>query len=197
MSQGRDHPDSDRPESVTALLEQLSEGNRDIEDKLIPLIYDGLHRIAVKYMRTERPNHTLQPTALVNEAYQRLVQRPKMPWKCRAQFFATASKLMRHILVDHARARKAEKRGGALEQVTLDEESLPSEEKTLDILVLNELLQRLAEFDERQARILELHLFGGLTFEEIAEILHVSERTVQRDWTMACAWVKGELSKNQ
>jgi len=197
MSDGSEHPNFDRPESVTAMLEQLSEGNRDIEDKLIPLIYDGLHRIAVRYMRTERPNHTLQPTALVNEAFQRLVQRPRVPWKCRAQFFATASKLMRHILVDHARARKAEKRGGAFEQVTFDDELLPSEERTLDILMLNELLQRLAEFDERQARILELHLFGGLTFEEIAEVLHVSERTVQRDWTMACAWMKGELSKNQ
>jgi RNA polymerase sigma factor (TIGR02999 family) len=197
MSQGADNPGSSHRESITALLTQLSDGNRDVEAQLIPQIYDDLHRIAVLYMRTERRNHTLQPTALVNEAYYRLVQRPQMPWKCRAQFFATAAKLMRHILVDHARKRKAERRGGDRRQVTLDDAFLPTEEKTLDILVLNDLLERLAEFDERQARILEQHLFGGLTFDEIGEVLHISERTVKRDWSMACAWLKGELSNNR
>jgi len=147
-------------------------------------------------MRFERGNHTLQPTALVNEAYARLVEQPQVPWQSRAHFFATASQLMRHILVDHARARQAGKRGGMQRQVTLDDALLPSQERTVDVLILDEALQRLAEFDARQARIVELHFFSGLTFAEIAEVLKVAERTVKRDWSMARAWLKGELSKS-
>ena len=182
--------------SITALLAELSAGNRDVESRLIPQVYGELRRLAAHYMRSERGNHTLQPTALVNEAYTRLVQQPQIPWQNRAHFFATASHLMRHILVDHARARRAGKRGGLQRQVTLDDALLPSSERTMDVLILDEALENLAQFDPRQARIVELHFFGGLTFAEIALVLKVTERTVKRDWSMARAWLKGELSKS-
>jgi RNA polymerase sigma factor (TIGR02999 family) len=182
--------------SITALLAELSAGNRDVESRLIPQVYGELRRLAAHYMRSERGNHTLQPTALVNEAYTRLVQQPQIPWQSRAHFFATASHLMRHILVDHARARRAGKRGGLQRQVTLDDALLPSSQRTMDVLILDEALENLAQFDPRQARIVELHFFGGLTFAEIALVLKVAERTVKRDWSMARAWLKGELSKS-
>jgi len=182
--------------SITALLAELSAGNRDVESRLIPQVYGELRRLAAHYMRSERGNHTLQPTALVNEAYTRLVQQPQIPWQNRAHFFATASHLMRHILVDHARTRRAGKRGGLQRQVTLDDALLPSSERTMDVLILDEALENLAQFDPRQARIVELHFFGGLTFAEIALVLKVTERTVKRDWSMARAWLKGELSKS-
>jgi RNA polymerase sigma-70 factor, ECF subfamily len=184
-------PDS----SITALLTQLSEGNRDVEARLIPQIYDELRRVAGRYMRRERANHTLQPTALVNEAYVRLVQEPHFHWKSRAHFFATAAQLMRHILVDHARARHAGKRGGFQNQVTLDENLLQASSHSIDILALHEALDRLSALDPRQGRIVELHFFGGLSFEEIASVLEVSERTVKRDWSMARAWLRSEISK--
>jgi RNA polymerase sigma-70 factor, ECF subfamily len=180
---------------ITALLAQLSEGNRDAEARLIPQVYEELRRVAGHYMRFERVNHTLQPTALVHEAYARLVQQPQIPWQNRAHFFAVASQLMRHILVDHARARHAEKRGGLQHQVTLDDAILPSHDQSIDVLALHEALEHLTNFDPRQGRIVELHFFGGLSFEEIALILHTSERTVKRDWSMARAWLKGELSR--
>jgi RNA polymerase sigma-70 factor, ECF subfamily len=182
--------------SITALLAELSAGNREVEARLIPQVYGELRRLAAHYMRSERGNHTLQPTALVNEAYTRLVQQPQIPWQSRVHFFATASHLMRHILVDHARARRAGKRGGLQRQVTLDDALLPSSERTIDVLILEEALENLAQFDPRQARIVELHFFGGLTFAEIALVLNVTERTVKRDWSMARAWLKGELSKS-
>jgi RNA polymerase sigma factor (TIGR02999 family) len=182
--------------SITALLSQLSAGNRDVEALLIPQVYGELRRLAANYMRFERGNHTLQPTALVNEAYTRLVQQPQIPWQSRAHFFATASQLMRHILVDHARARRAGKRGGMQRQITLDDSLLPSPERTIDVLILDEALESLTQFDPRQARIVELHFFGGLTFAEIGLVLKVTERTVKRDWSMARAWLKGELSKS-
>jgi RNA polymerase sigma-70 factor (ECF subfamily) len=182
--------------SITALLAELSAGNREVESRLIPQVYGELRRLAAHYMRSERGNHTLQPTALVNEAYTRLVQQPQIPWQSRAHFFATASHLMRHILVDHARARRAGKRGGLQQQVTLDDALLPSPERTMDVLILDEALENLAQFDPRQARVVELHFFGGLTFAEIALVLKVTERTVKRDWSMARAWLKGELSKS-
>jgi RNA polymerase sigma-70 factor, ECF subfamily len=181
--------------SVTAMLVQLSAGNREVEAQLIPQVYGELRRLAARYMRHERGEHTLQPTALVNEAYAQLVKQPQVPWQSRAHFFATASTLMRHILVDHARKRLSAKRGGMQHQITLDEEVLQAENRTLDVLVLHEALEHLAKLDPRQARIVELHFFGGLNFEEIAEVLELSERTVKRDWTMARAWLKRELSK--
>jgi RNA polymerase sigma-70 factor (ECF subfamily) len=182
--------------AITALLAELSAGNREVEARLIPQVYGELRRLAAHYMRSERGNHTLQPTALVNEAYTRLVQQPQIPWQSRVHFFATASHLMRHILVDHARARSAGKRGGLQRQITLDDALLPSSDRTIDVLILNEALENLAQFDPRQARIVELHFFGGLTFAEIALILNVTERTIKRDWSMARAWLKGELSKS-
>jgi RNA polymerase sigma factor (TIGR02999 family) len=181
--------------SITALLSQLGEGKREVEARLIPKIYDELRRVAGRYMRHERANHTLQPTALVHEAYARLVQQPLIPWQSRAHFFATASQLMRHILVDHARARRAAKRGGLQHQVTLDEALLPAANHSIDVLALHEALERLTGFDPRQGRLVELHFFGGLSFEEIALVLHISERTAKRDWSMARAWLKNELSK--
>jgi RNA polymerase sigma-70 factor (ECF subfamily) len=186
-------PGSDN--SITAMLAQLSAGNREVEALLIPQVYGELRRLAVHYMSRERGNHTLQPTALVNEAYTRLVQQPQVPWQSRAHFFATASQLMRHILVDHARKRQADKRGGPQRQVTLSEAILQAQDHTIDVLVLHEALEHLTRFDPRQARIVELHFFGGLNFEEIAAVLEISERTVKRDWSMARAWLKGELSK--
>jgi RNA polymerase sigma-70 factor, ECF subfamily len=181
--------------SITALLVQLSAGNREVEAQLLPQVYGELRRLAARYMRNERGNHTLQPTALVNEAYALLVQQPQVPWQSRAHFFATASQLMRHILVDYARKRQAAKRGGVQRQITLSEAILQAENRTIDVLVLNEALEHLAKLDPRQARIVEYHFFGGLTFEEIAEVLNVSDRTVKRDWSMARAWLKGELSQ--
>lgn len=181
--------------SITALLERLSAGNREVEAELIPQVYGELRRLAARYMRGERKNHTLQPTALVNEAYASLVQQPQVPWQSRAHFFATASRLMRHILVDHARARRAGKRGGVQRQVTLSENLLLSQDRTIDVLVLHEALEHLRQLDPRQERIVELYFFSGLNFEEIAEVLEVSDRTVKRDWSMARAWLKGELSK--
>ena len=183
--------------SITALLQELSEGNREVEAVLIPQIYPALRQLAARYMRNERRNHTLQPTALVHEAYARLVQQPQIPWQNRAHFYATASQLMRHILVDHARSRLATKRGGLLQHVTLDEALVPAMGQTADILALHDALERLATFDARQGRIVEMHFFGGLTFEEMALVLHVSERTVKRDWSMARAWLKGELTSKR
>jgi len=180
--------------SITLLLAQLSAGNREAEVQLIHQVYGELRRLAARYMRAERRNHTLQPTALVNEAYVRLLGQPQAPWQSRAHFFATASQLMRHILVDHARAHQAGKRGGAQRQVTLDDAMIQSQNRSIDILALHEALERLTRLDARQARAVELHFFGGLNFAEIALVLNVAERTVKRDWRMARDWLKGELS---
>ena len=189
--------ESNGGDDITALLQQLSEGNREVEEDLIPQIYPALRQLAARYMSHERRNHTLQPTALVHEAYERLVQQPQIPWQNRAHFLATASRLMRHILVDHARTRQAAKRGGIQNQVTLDDALLSSSEQSTDILALNEALERLAKLDPRQSQIVEMHFFGGLTSEEIASVLEVSNRTVKRDWSMARAWLKGELTSKE
>jgi len=181
--------------SITAMLGQLTAGNRDVEARLIPEIYEELRRLARNYMWQERGNHTLQPTALVHEAYAKLVQQEQVPWQSRAHFFAAASLLMRHILVDHARARRAGKRGGVQQQVTLDDVMLEAKDQTIDVLALNEAIERLTILDARQAKVVEMHFFGGLTFEEIALVLDVSERTAKGDWSMARAWLRGELSK--
>jgi RNA polymerase sigma factor (TIGR02999 family) len=186
--------------SITALLVQLSEGNHEVEGRLIPQVYAELRRVAAHHMRLERGNHTLQPTALVHEAYTRLVQpHSEIAWQSRAHFFATASRLMRNILVDHARAKHAGKRGGVQHQVTLEDAFLPSNDRLndrlIDVLVLDDALDHLAKLDARQARIVELHFFVGLTFEEIALVLGVSVRTVKGDWGMSRDWLRGELTK--
>jgi RNA polymerase sigma-70 factor, ECF subfamily len=190
------HPKPEGPDnSITALLSQLSRGDRSVEARLIPQIYEELHRAAARYMRSERPNHTLQPTALVHEAYARLVEQPQVNWQSRAHFFAVASGVMRHILVDHARARNAEKRGGLQHQVTLDDAILPIANQSVDVLALHEAIENLAKLDERQGRIVELHFFAGLSLEEIASVIQVAPRTVKRDWSMARAFLKGQLMK--
>lgn len=183
--------------SITALLTQLSAGDRKVEAQLIPHVYNELRRVAGAYMRRERADHTLQPTALVHEAYAHLVDHPNAHWGGRAHFLATAAQIMRHILVDHARARQAGKRGGVQHQITLDEGLLPSADRTVDILFIHQALQRLTALDARQGRVVELHFFGGLTFEEIAQVLGVSERTAKREWSMARAWLRTELAERQ
>ena len=183
------HPDH----SISQLLFEVSQGNRDAEAALMTQVYGELRCLARKYMRAERANHTLQATALVNEAYLRLMGQQDASWQDRAHFFAAAAQLMRHILVDHARSRKAGKRGGEQQQVTLTESIAAEEKKTVEVLALHEALEKLARLDERQARVVEMHFFGGLTFGEIAYVLDTSERTVKRDWTMARAWLYKEL----
>jgi len=181
-------------ESISALLAQLTERKQEVEERLLPLVYDELRRAAARQMRRERSNHTLQPTALVNEAWLRLVEQPEMNWKSRAHFFGVASLLMHQILVDHARKRLADKRGGPRQQVPLEDPLLASAGNSIDVLVLHELLERLQQLDPRAARVVEMHFFGGLSFDEMAEVLHVTPRTLRRDWRMARAWLRDELS---
>ena len=179
---------------VTGLLVELRNGNPEAETKLIPLVYKHLHRLAVSYMRRERSDHTLQATALVNETYLRLVSQKMTQWKDRAHFFGIAARLMRQILVEHARAHHAVKRGGTLTKLPLDQGLGFSAAKARELLQLDEALESLAHLDPQQARIVELRFFGGLTVEETAEVLGVSPRTVKRDWAVARAWLYGELS---
>ena len=172
----------------------MPEAGHDLASSL----YQELHRLAVGKMRFERGNHTLQPSALVNEAYLRLVDCPDSMWADRSRVLGLAASVMRHILVDHARAHNAGKRGDGQLQVTLVEDMAGgTTTSTADVLAVDEALTRLAEFDPRQAKVLEMHFFGGLTFEEIALQLDVSARTVKRDWTVARAWLRQELSPNR
>lgn len=163
--------------------------------RLAPSLYQELHKLAARKMRFERANHTLQPSALLNEAYVRLAEASSSVWQDRAHFLATAARVMRNILVDHARSHGAGKRGAGAVQVTLDENVLRTPNHTIDILALHEALERLSKLDARQGRIVELHFFGGLSFEEIASVLEVSERTVKRDWAMARIWLFKEVSR--
>ena len=181
--------------SITALLVEVANGNRDAETRLLPLIYSELRRVASSFMRRERGNHTLQATALVNEAWMRLANQPDTDWQDRVHFFAVASRVMRQILVDHARKKHAEKRGGVRQQITLQDHLLGERKNLADVLALNQALDRLAELDPRAARIVEMHFFGGLSFEEMELILNVSTRTIKRDWSMARAWLHAELSR--
>ena len=182
---------------ITQWLADWSNGDRAALDKLTPLVYRELHRLAQGYMRGERAGHALQTTALVNEAYIRLIDADRMNWQNRAHFFAVAAKLMRHILVDFARSREQIKRGGGLRQVSLDEALTVSEDRSVALLDLDEALTALEKLDERQSRVVELRFFGGLTEVEIAEALHVSPRTVSGDWGVARAWLLRELSRKQ
>lgn len=180
--------------SLAALIDAFNMGDGKAQEKLLERLYRDLRRIAAAQLRSERRNHTLQPTALVNEACARLLQQSPAHIGNRVHLMAIASNLMRQILVDHARSRLAGKRGGARHQVTLDDALIASDSQTVELLVLDEALHRLAELDRRHARVVELHFFGGLTFEEIAEVLGVAARTVKRDWSMARAWLRNELS---
>lgn len=180
---------------VTQLLSDWSHGNQEALDKLMPLVYDELRRLAHHYMSRERAGHTLQTTALVNEAYLRLIGRQKMHWQNRAHFFAISAQLMRRILVDHARAHTRVKRGGGAHMITLDEAAVVSRERAAEVIALDDELNRLAALDLQQSRIVELRFFGGLTIEETAEVLGLSPATIKREWRTAKAWLYHELSK--
>jgi RNA polymerase sigma factor (TIGR02999 family) len=184
-------------QGITQLLERWSQGDEEALDQLMPLVYDELHRLAGAYLRSERREHTLQPTALVNEAYLKLVRQRNIQWQNRAQFFGVAAQLMRRILVDHARANYAEKRGGDRVNVSLKNIGAFGTQPTTDVLALHDVLNRLAEIDPDQSRIVELRFFGGLTIEEAAEVMQVSHSTVEREWKIAKAWLKRELTKSQ
>jgi RNA polymerase sigma-70 factor, ECF subfamily len=181
------------PEDVTRLLEAVRAGEQGALDRLLPLVYDELHRIAARYARRERTDHTLQPTALVNEAYLRLADHADKAWQNRAHFLAVAAQTMRHILVDYARARRAGKRGGALARVTLEDALAAAPERDVDLLALDGALERLAALDPQLARLVELRYFGGLTIRETAEVLRVSPKTVEREWDAAKLWLRREL----
>jgi len=178
---------------VTDLLIDWSNGDEEALNKLMPLVYDELHRLASRYLRHERPGHTLQTTALVHEAYLKLVDQTNMTWQNRVQFFAASSRVMRHILVDHARNRRAFKRGRDYCRLSLDEARISADEKDGDLLTLNEALNNLAAIDSQQSRVVELRVFGGLTVEETAEALRISPRTVKREWSMAKAWLHKQI----
>lgn len=185
------------PQDVTGLLVRWRTGDREALDALTPLVYDELRRLAKSYLRRERPDHTLDGTALVHEAYMRLVDQRSVEWRNRNHFFALAAELIRRILVDHARARIAAKRGGANVKLSLDEALAPADEKDLNILALDDALLALASADPQQSRIVELRYFAGLTIEETADVLEISPATVKRDWTTAKAFLKREMLRNE
>ncbi len=180
-------------ENVTQLLQLSSEGNRDALDQLLPLVYDELRRVARHQISKERANHTLQATALVNEAYLKLIGQHSVDWQNRAHFFSIAAETMRRILVNHAVERNAQKRGGGMTLLSLDEEIDFIHQRDLDMLALDEALKKLEEFDQTQAKIIELKFFGGMTNEEIASVMGVSESTIKREWRMAKAWLQTKI----
>lgn len=182
------------PGEVTRLLIELRAGRREAEAKLIPLVYAELRRLAAHYLRGERPDHTLQPTALVHEAYLRLTRLTDLDWQSRSHFFATAATVMRRILVDHARAQGANKREGFREAINIEDALVASPEKSAELIALDEALERLAKLDARRSKIVELKFFGGLSEEETAEVLGISARTVKRDWRVAKAWLYNEVN---
>lgn len=182
-------------QDVTQLLVAWRGGNKEALNSLFPLVYDELRRLAKHYMSRERAGHTLQTTALVNEAYLRLVNQSDVEWQNRAHFFGIAAQVMRHLLVDHARAQQYAKRGGGAQRVTLDETAAINSEDQTTLLALDEALSRLGALDERKMRIVELRYFGGLSVEETAEVLGVSAITIKREWLKAKAWLYRELSQ--
>jgi RNA polymerase sigma factor (TIGR02999 family) len=177
---------------VTRLLVQWTEGNRQAMEDLLPLVYDELRRLARSYLSKERPGHTLQSTALVHEAYMRLVDQ-NVSWQSRAHFFGIAAQMMRRILVDHARNKNAAKRGDGAYKVTLDEGLVAAEDRDINILALDEALTKLATMDAQQSQIVELRFFAGLSIEDTSEVLKISPATVKRDWAMAKAWLYREM----
>jgi len=177
-------------QQVTQILIDWSEGNDKAADLLMPLVYDELRQLARSYLQRERPDHTLQATGLVHEAYLRLVDQTSITWQNRAHFLGVAAQQMRRILVDHARRHRAEKRGGNWEKVEFDEAWAPSTARSVDLIALDDALQDLAKLNLKHSQIVELRFFGGLTFEEVAEVLDISPRTAQRQWRMARAWLR-------
>ncbi len=184
------------PKEVTQLLTDWSGGDRAAFDELVPLVYEELRRLAHHYMGREHVGHTLQTTALVNEAYLRLADQNRMHWQNRAHFYAIAAQMMRRILVDYARKRRYAKRGGELFKVSLAEAAGLSQERAADVIALDEALKSLAEIDPQQSRVVELRFFGGLTIEETAEVLALSHDMVKREWATAKAWLYREMSES-
>lgn len=180
-------------EAVTRMLIDWSGGDREAPAKLMPLVYEELRQLARQYLRRERADHTLQATGLVHEAYLRLVDQSTATWQNRAHFFGVAAQVMRRILVDYARSHHAEKRGGNWDKLVFDEALAPAAERSVDLLALDDALQDLLALDPRQSQIVELRYFGGLTIDEVAEVLDVSPRTVKREWRMAKAWLRRQL----
>lgn len=185
----------DQSENVTELLKAYRGGEPEALERLVALVYDELRRQAARYLRRERVNHTLQPTALVHEAYVRLADQRDVQWQNRAHFLGIAAQIMRRVLVDHARARGRDKRGGGQTLVLFDDALEIASARDLDLVALDDALLALAELDERQSRIVEMRFFAGLEVEEVAEALGVSETTVKRDWSLARAWLKRELRR--
>ncbi len=181
---------------VTLLLRKASDGDRTAPDELLPLVYDELRKLARHYLENERADHTLQATALVHEAYIRLVDWENVSWENRAHFFAVAAGVMRKILVDYARQKKAQKRGDG-QKLALDDAVSFASEREVDLVALDDALESLAKFDKTQARIVELRFFGGLTIEETAEVLRISPSTIKREWGLAKAWLRREIAGNK
>ena len=179
---------------ITQLLIEWNNGRSGALQDLLPLVYGELRRLAAQRLRRERPDHTLQPTALVHEAYIRLVDQRRVRWQNRAHFYGVAAQVMRRILVDRARARGADKRGAGWQRVTLVGDKTPNGSRDVDVLALDDALQRLAALDPQQERIVELRYFGGLTLDETAEVIGISTATVKREWAIARAWLRAELS---
>lgn len=182
------------PGEITRLLRQLKAGNKAVESRLLDAVYPELRKIASRHLRGERPGHTLQPTALVHEAYLQLAGQMDKDWQNRSHFYAVAAQLMRRILVDYARSRKAAKREGSRRKVELTDALAISDDRLDEILSIDTALSRLAELDPRQSKVVELRFFGGLTEDEVAEYLQIAPRTVKRDWNVAKAWLYGELN---
>ena len=183
-------------QNVTEMLRDWRNGDQEALEQLIPVVYDELHRQAARYLRREHPGHILQTTALIHEAYLRLINQQNIEWQNRAHFYAIAARLMRQILVDHARRRQATKRGGSDIKVPLEEAMVISPGENVDLVALDEALTRLAAIDPQQSRIVELRYFSGLSVEETAEVLGVSSRTVNRDWNVAKAWLRQQIARD-
>lgn len=184
-------------QDVTGLLHEWRQGDAAAFDKLLPLVYGEMRRIAHRYMQQERGGHTLQTTALINEAYVRLVGQQKVEWRNRSHFFAVTAQVMRHVLIDHARRLHYAKRGGALRRVTLEEADAMTVERAAELVALDEALQELARLDPRKSRVVELRYFGGLSLEKTAEVLEVSPMTVRRDWRAAKAWLYKKVMSDE
>jgi len=183
------------PENVTQLLIDWGNGDKDALDALVPLVYDELRRQAARYLRRESPGHTLQTTALIHEAYLRLVDQKNVRWQNRAHFFGIAANMMRRILVDHARTKKRAKRGGSNIRVSFRDVAAPKQNQEVDVVAIDRALEKLNKIDEQQSKIVELRFFSGLTVEETATVLGISPATVKRDWSMAKAWLHREISQ--
>jgi len=187
---------SDPQHEVTQILQNWSGGDQKAPERLMPFVYDEMRRLARIFLAKERGNHTLQPTALVHEAYVRLIDQTRVNWQNRAHFYGIASSMMRRVLIDHARAHVTDKRGGATIHLSIDDVQVPVEERAAALLDLDEALEKLKEMDERKCKIVEMRFFGGLSDEEIAEVLDVSTRTVLRDWKTARLWLYRELAQS-